>query len=129
MALSLKEFHQLKLLMARTTSPEDGEALTALRMANKILETHGLTWAKVFSRTVTVISELTGQPIPATGDEELDRLFQAALEGTGEGSFREMLLDIYSKHEAGVTLSPRQRQVVEDAAGRVADRHPGGRFR
>lgn len=128
MAMNLKEFQQLKKLMAMTTSDSDYETVSAIRAANKLLAQHSLTWDKVFSRTVTVISELTGQPVDAA-DDDLEDTFQTALDSTPEGSFRDTLLDIYAKHGRGEPLSPRQRQVVEDAAERAVDRRPAGRFR
>lgn len=130
MTLSLKEFQQLKAFMARSASDSDAEALTAIRMANRLLAQHSLTWDKIFSRTVTVISELTGEPIAvgqADGDD-FESTFEKAL-SSASGSFRDLLLDIHAKYQRGEALSPRQRQVVENAAERAVERHPGGRWR
>lgn len=119
MALSLKEFTRLKGLMARTTSDSDPEALTSIRMANRILSDHGLTWEKVFSRTVTVISEMSGQVVGSSEDptEDLEATFERAIESAPEGSsFRDTLLSIYATFQQTGRLSSKQRQVVENAA-------------
>ena|SRR5579863_1637267 len=128
MTLSLKEFGRLKACMARTTSDSDPEALASIRAANAILVAHALTWEKVFARTVTVVSEMSGEVVTDEGGDDLDHVFEMALDGAS-GSFREMLLDIQAKHERGIPLTPRQMEVVREAADRSTDRRPTGRFR
>ena len=129
MTLSLKEFTTLKALMARTTSDADPEALAAIRAANRILAAHKLTWAAVFARTVTVVSEITGEMINLRenddnyrlDDKTIDAALEAALDSTS-GTFREMLLDIQAKHERGIRLSEKQIAVVIGAADRSLGR-------
>lgn len=61
--MKLADFNRLKLIMARTFSDNDHEALAAIRAANKILAGAGdLTWERVLSRTVTVINEVEAGP-------------------------------------------------------------------
>jgi Asp-tRNA(Asn)/Glu-tRNA(Gln) amidotransferase A subunit family amidase len=132
--LSLKEFTRLKGLMALTTSDSDYEAVSAIRAANRILADHGLTWDRVFARTVTVISEMSGQVVGEDRDDDLEALFEAALASASEGSsFRDTLLSIYETYRGGGRLSPKQREVVERAAeraeDRAEDRRPGRRVR
>lgn len=56
---------RLANLLARTTSEHDGEALTAARKANQLLEQHGLTWSEVISGG---ISNPAAQPRPPAED-------------------------------------------------------------
>ena len=63
MAMTLKDFNQLKKLMGLTTSDNDAEALGALRKANQILAVNGYTWESAFRRLVRVES-----PIEAADD-------------------------------------------------------------
>jgi hypothetical protein len=60
MAMPVKDFRQLEKLMGLTTSDNDAEALSALRMANTILKRHGYTWSSAFKRLVKVENPLEG---------------------------------------------------------------------
>lgn len=53
-SIPLSELSLLKKFMGMTTSPHDGEALTAMRKANAILAKYKLAWSDVLSRTVEI---------------------------------------------------------------------------
>lgn len=124
--MKLSDFTKLKGLMALSNSDNDHEALGAIRAANRLLVTNALTWEMVFSRTVKVVNEVEADANDP--DDELTDMFDKALLGA-QGSFRDTILDIQSKYQTSGYLSPRQRQVVEDAAERYVERHGGGRVR
>ena len=115
MTMPLKEFSMLKGCLARTTSDNDAEALTAIRHANRIMAKSNVTWKMFFDRLVTVVQEAE----PMT--DELDDAFRVALDNARPGTFRDLLLDLEAKHSRGERLSERQRQVVTDAAERTAE--------
>lgn len=52
--MKLKTFNTLKKIMQQTVTDNDAVALQAIRAANKILATEGITWERVFTRLVTV---------------------------------------------------------------------------
>lgn len=56
--MKLDDFAKLKKIMQLTTSDNDAEALSSIRMANAILKKTGLTWEEVFGRTVKVTEEV-----------------------------------------------------------------------
>lgn len=56
MAMTLKDFRQLEKLMQMTTSDNDAEALSALRMANNLLKRYDYTWSSAFQRLVKIDS-------------------------------------------------------------------------
>ena len=58
MTMSVKEFGHLKKFMMMTTSDNEQEALTALRMANNILKKHNVNWDAVFARLVKVGNQI-----------------------------------------------------------------------
>lgn len=60
--MKLKDYVRLKNFMERTTSDSDAEALTALRMANRILAAEGIGWGRVFDKLVTVVAEVEQAP-------------------------------------------------------------------
>lgn len=144
--MKLNDFQRLKRLMALATSDNDHEALQSFRRATEIIRAHGFTWAEVLDRRVTVLSEVeaatedtsvpgrdhfarTYQQQPRVEDYGLtDGDFELALDGAG-GSFRDTLLSIQAQWSNGGRLSPRQVEVVREAAERGAERHPGGRMR
>lgn len=117
--MNLKDFQLLKKLMAASTSPADAEALSAVRAANALLAKNGVTWEKVFARTVTVIDELSGREVrPSEGEPfglDANALFETALDRT-HGSFRETIADIYSRYERSGRLTDAQWDIVRRAA-------------
>ena len=48
--------------MSSTTSPSDGESLTAMRMANRILTAEGLTWERVLNRSIQIVGQFEAAP-------------------------------------------------------------------
>lgn len=112
--MNLAEYNQLRKLMAMTASENDGEALGAIRAANRLLARNGLIWKMVFDRLVTVVN-------PVGGDAEDsglgDEIFERALRGA-RGDFRDMLLSIQAQWKNGAELSPRQQAAVLKAAER-----------
>lgn len=124
--MKLKTFSTLKRLMQQTTSDNDAEALTALRMANTILRTEGIDWDRVFARTVQVINEFEPAPADADPDEErkvtsarIDAAFQS-IEQTGRcNDFITSLLDQWTKRRF---LSERQMEALFKNAREAEDR-------
>jgi hypothetical protein len=113
--MNLKDFAQLKGLMAMTAADNDGEALNSIRAANRLLARNGLTWDMVFARTVRV-----SDPVESGVADDYDdnqRLFERALSGS-RGSFRTTLLSIQAQYETHGRLSERQWAVVREAAER-----------
>ncbi len=123
--VNLKDFTKLKGLMAMSNSDVDNEALQAIRAANRLLIANGMTWELIFSRTVRVINEVEEAP---HRDDDLAASFDLALRNA-TGTFRQTLESIREQYEARGWISPKQRAMVENAAERVVDRHPGGRIR
>ena len=111
--MNLKEFAQLKKLLTLATSDNDNEALAAWRQATSIVARNGFTWEMVLNRTVTVLSEVE----PVLEDGNLDETFDRALRNA-KGGFRTTLLSIREQYLSRGFLTPRQRQVVEEAAER-----------
>ena len=60
--MKLKDFELLKKFMGSAMSEQDGEALNALRMANRILQKENLTWAKVLDRSLKVEYDIEEAP-------------------------------------------------------------------
>lgn len=125
MPMTVSEFGQLKKLLTLATSDNDHEALASWRKATALVARHGYTWEAVLNRVCTIVNEV--EPMGDAPDE-MEDLFDKALRGA-DGTFRDTLLSIKSKYDARGFLTPRQREVVENAAERTVDRHPGGRFR
>lgn len=134
--MKLADFERLKKFMGLAESPNDGEALNALRMANKLLAANGGDWAKVLARTITL--EVEGDVVDATADrastsaaeaerkrereERIDGLFATALDGAGPGRFRDFLLDVQKQWEKKRWLSKDQYDALASAASKAARR-------
>lgn len=133
--MKLATFNRLAKMMALTFSESDGEALNAIRAANKILIEGELTWDNVFKRLVTVEMDLyeadmqDSQPPPAphkTTQEKDGRIEEAldlVLATTQEGSFRDMIQSYHTQWEAKSFLSAKQKEVLFNAADRTRKRN------
>lgn len=121
--MKLSDFVKLKKLMAATASTSDGEALNALRAANKMLVANNLDWPRVLDRVCHVMPDVESAPEDASHrrDPEEDSVkerVEAAFEvvGVPDGTFGEMILSFRRQWDERGTLSPKQRQVLFDAA-------------
>lgn len=137
MAMTLTDFRQLSKLMGLTISENDAEALSAIRKANAILKRYNYTWADAFAKLVKVDSGVPDvedgshtipnddyEPRRATrpsqvsgGDPELDEQFEIVMAYKKFSSrFKDLLDDFYSQYQERGSLSPRQREILRDAA-------------
>ena len=85
--MRLKDFLTFKRIMGLTTSPNDAEALSAIRKANALLMAENTTWERVLDRMVKVESHVEAAPdddVPrahrALRDDEVEGLFAVALD-------------------------------------------------
>ena len=117
--MRVADFARLKKMMSLTTSENDGEALAALRAANKIIAASGTSWQRIFDRLVTIEN-----PIEAAVDEDavrrvdkasVDVAFEAALAKVPPGRFRDFLLDLEAKWQRTNYLTPDELAAVENA--------------
>lgn len=133
--MKLTEFQRLKkFLMLAANNDSDAEAIRAFRRATEIIRAHGYTWEQVMDRRVTVLQEVEASevelvaPVAREADELEQHHFDMAARGA-QGSFADLISSIHEQWESGRALSPRQRQVIINAAERAAACHPGGRVR
>lgn len=127
MAMSLKEFGQLKKFMMMTTSGSDSERLQSIDHANRLLAKHSLTWDMVFAKTVTVVNEFEADPETETTDagrraaeaRKVDQAF-ADVEATDpRGSFADFIASLKAQWETKRFLSPAQLEKLFQAANRA----------
>ena len=117
-------------LMMMTTSPHDGEALTAIRKANAILASANVNWEE-FLKALTSSSpqsssskvaddefEDVGRRSGKHDDEkEINRLFARAFSNTPKNSgFRNFLDSVYEWWEEKGFLTEKQYQAIKRAA-------------
>lgn len=116
-------FERFIKLMMMTTTPNDNEALVALRMANAELASINRNWEEVLRSKVTVRggSEET-QPPPGFHQHsgpEIDLWLEAALRRTPyHSSFRRFLESLQSFWEDRGYLTEKQYAVLKRAANR-----------
>ena len=111
--MKLADFVKLKKFMELTFSTADNEALSAVRMANRILTSNGLTWERVLSRTVNVIAEVEEAPDAHDQGADTDLIEQAArkAERAGGSAFIRSVAEQFA--EKGF-ITDRQRAAVRD---------------
>lgn len=142
--MKLSDFNRLVKFMEMTTSINDGEALNAARMANKLLAANNADWKRVFARLITIeVEPGAGDVDPAPANrtppgavpvhgssaaktrEQLDReahinhMFDYCLQRVKSGDFRKFLLDVESQWQKKGRLSTGQYEAVK----RTYDRH------
>lgn len=119
--MNLKDFALLKKVMGYTMSPNDGEALNALRHANRILTEYKLNWEQVLDKVVKI--EEAVEPAPPEADgvqltpdaQDIRRAFTMARKHATAGFVG--FLDSLERqwHEKG-SLSSAQREALFRAA-------------
>ncbi len=107
--ISLADLTQLRKLMGMTGSDSDGEALNALRMANRLLKKSDLSWADVLDRCVTA-SAVNGSGYTTSTRADADDGFD---EDHGEDSLDETIQNAFDELR-GVQMSPSFRAFVDD---------------
>jgi hypothetical protein len=119
--MSVKEFGQLRKAMMLTTSENDNEAVSALRMANTLLKKHSLTWDAVFARLVKVGPEIE-DAAAYNGDVDHSSRIKEALEVAqrdASGSFKEFLQSIHEQFAQRGRLTAAQVEAVFKSARRA----------
>lgn len=130
--MKISDFNRLKkMMMLAANNSNDAEAIRAFRAATEIVRVHGYTWEQVMDRRVTVLSSVeagdesetsapgrSGKP-PVSTDGLEERDFELALLNIRSTTFRETLESIYEQWENDTPLSPRQIEVVRNAADKA----------
>lgn len=109
-------------LLNLTTSPEDGEALSAVRFANALLAKEGKTWEQVLNSSGPSIGDIfshTWRPPanpyvnPALRDrEKIMRMFDAVLYSV-KSSAREFIESLHEQFLDRGSLSQKQYDALE----------------
>ncbi len=113
------DISKLAKLLGYTTSPNDNEALNAMRMANAELDKANLTWMDFCSqKTIVVQNIIQGQmqaqgQTQVKGDATVEKMLQVCLQNVTSESglkFIQSLSDWYLKNGK---LTEKQRQALE----------------
>lgn len=124
MTISIKEFRQLQKFMALTFSDTDAEALTALRMANKVLKTNNLTWDMVFARVIKIegpqiedaanyeSKPKTHEDAPSGIEAEINEALTDCLDDAKAGTWRDFLLSLEAQWSEKHYLSVAQKTAL-----------------
>jgi len=118
--MKLADFARFKKFMELTMSDNEGEALSALRMANKLIKSEGLTWTRVLDRSIQIVPQFEDKNESEHGvtEDELEAMFEAVLDESN-GSFRDVVQSIYSQWKERGFITPRQREVIVAAFRRL----------
>lgn len=121
--MKVKDYDKLRKLMDMTRSPVEAEAHAALRQANRIIEGYGLTWERIFARTVTVVNEVEEDPERHDArDPDHDRIDDAFdLLASVRGSFAEFVESLHSQWKSKGYLTANQKAALFKAAAKVGE--------
>ena len=132
--MDTQDFAKLMKVMGMTTSAHDGEALSAIRAANKILVAHKLTWQDVFSGLIKVEQPPPSRPSPPprrpsphrydddeefTIDFDIDEAFETVRETLRPGGFADFIDSLEKQWDEKGSLSSKQRRALYNAAQRA----------
>lgn len=126
---------RLVKLLAMTTSDNDGEALNALRMANKMLAAEKMTWEQVLAVQGSNISiTLQRRPMTESYDTRevwvpphlkdkpvIEQMFRTiyAKTGAADTGFKEWLDSVHGWWEKNGSITQGQYQALRRSYGRV----------
>jgi hypothetical protein len=107
------DFEKLTKLMMMTTSNQDGEALNALRMANKILLQEKKNWADVLQKTPPDKRHYPTYQ-PPTKNKRIAEMFELLKKEKriNQGT-RQFIDDIELKFSLYGELTPKQKSAIE----------------
>lgn len=125
--MNLKIFEQFRNALQETLSPNDEEALSAVRRANAILLADNKSWKELLAGKVSVtMSVLEGHPnqvqayvkggqkVKAT-DEEIEYWFEEVLTGRNSPGFRSFLESLYEQWGKSHRLTSEQIRCLKEA--------------
>lgn len=129
---------KLAKVLALTASDKEGEAINAMRLANKMLEQAGLTWGAVLEQRAAVSIRVfdftpggdkgafdTGDtPDPGTNKPVIDQMFATVFAVAPEGEFKDWLMSINDQWNRYQRLTPSQYDGLRRSYARVM-RHGG----
>ena len=112
-SLPKEVFEKVVLCLNLTASANDNESASALRGANRILASHGTSWAKIIDEIYAqaVVQVKTRQEPEVSISPAIDELLAVL----GPGSFRDMIKSYDEQWRDRRSLSERQRTVLGDA--------------
>src|SRR5436190_18709855 len=93
-----------------TTSSTDGEALAAVRAANRMLARYGMTWASFWYDCENQLRRELMEKQPT-----IDDAFAEILKVLKPGGFRDFIVSLKRRWEDTGTLSEKQREVIRNA--------------
>jgi hypothetical protein len=107
------DFDKLTKLMMMTTSSHEGEALNALRMANKILLKEKKNWADILQKT-SPAKRYYPTYQPPTKNKRIAEMFELLKkEKRMTQSTRQFIDDIELKFRLYGELTPKQKAAIE----------------
>lgn len=129
--MKLETFKLFQKFMAVTMSPNDHEALAALKQANSLLQREGLNWERVLNRSIKIVSAVEDapedyrEPIQQGGtapeydkaaiDDYIDIIERRA---NLKGDFEDTINSIIDQHRNGKRLSFKQQRLLRQTADR-----------
>ena len=130
--MNLKTFEQFRNALQATLSPDDEEALSAIRTANALLLADNKSWKDLLAGKVTVtMGMFEAHPnvvhssdrksrIKVT-DEEIDMWFEEVLTGRHSPSFRAFLESLHTQWNERASLSDAQITALKEAYERSTE--------
>jgi hypothetical protein len=110
--------------MGYTTSPNDNEALSAMRMANGILMQSNLTWEQFISQKTIVVQEIVQDIVQDISfkkplDVRIVEKLEACLRGVKSASGREFISSLNRQYREDSSLSKRQLEALDNWYARL----------
>jgi hypothetical protein len=110
-------------LMMLTTSSNDHEALSALRMANAMLAADNVNWEEFLTAVETTKQRAASSSgfsnvgsVHYTDPDDIDPMFDAALRNVKTGGYRDFIESVHEWWETNGFLTEKQYRAIRKAA-------------
>ncbi len=112
------DLDKLVKVMGYTTSPNDGEAINAIRIANGILDGANITWEQFIAQKTIVIQEVVSRTVPDLTstkgkDPQIEQMLSACLKGINSSSGLKFIQSLAEWYKAKGFLTQKQKDALE----------------
>ncbi len=108
------DLEKLVKVMGYTTSPNDGEVLNAIRIANGILNSANMTWEQFISQKTIVIQEIATQTIQVKEkNPEIEKMLATCLQSIQSRSGLKFIQSLADWYKSKGFLTQKQKDSLE----------------
>lgn len=106
------DLSKLAKLMELSTSPVDNEALTSIRMANKILFENNISWSEFIGQKTIIIQEIQQITQKTKPDADIEKMLSECLINVRSPSGKTFIESLNKFYKQRGYLTPKQVEAL-----------------